>query len=135
MIDSALAPDFRPGHSDPHLPFTGSLSDLGIAGLYRYDDHVDKPNIGPRPIHRPAATETFETTDAMATWISTTPHERPFWRDPGFVAGFGPATRLELRAAVNELWRRAEDAARVARMPMDWPARLSLFKAPKEPTA
>lgn len=52
------------------------------------------------------------------------PHRRPFWSDPAFVAEFGRATRLELRAAVDELRRRAEDAARVARMPIAWSANL-----------
>lgn len=79
------------------------------------------PSIG--PVRRPDPVDD-EMAGAMADWIARTPHDRPFWRDRGFVAEFGRATCVELRAAVDELWRRAEDAARVARMPIAWPANL-----------
>lgn len=108
----------------PSLTFTGNLPDPAMSGLYRYDDHVDAPGIGPRPSQRSAPNEAFENTAAMARWIASTPHSRPFWADRGFVEEFGRATRAELRAAVDELWRRAGDAARAARLPA-WQADLT----------
>lgn len=120
MIAAVLAP--VPSGTLPPRTFTGRIPDQEMDGLYRYDDHVDAPCIGPKATRRHASGDVFGSTGPMATWISTTPHTRPFWRDPGFVAEFGRATRAELRAAVDELWRRAEDAARVARMPIAWTA-------------
>lgn len=108
----------------PSRAFEGRLPDPVVAGLYRYDDHVDAPRIGPRPSKRSAPTEAFENTAAMARWIASTPHRRPFWRDRGFVAEFGRATRAELRAAVDELHRLADHAARAAGMPISWNANL-----------
>lgn len=109
----------------PSLAFTGNLPDPAMSGLYRYDDHVDAPGIGPRPSKRSAPTEAFENTAAMARWIASTPHRRPFWRDRGFVEEFGQASRAELRAAVDQLWRQAEDAARAARLPIARTANLT----------
>jgi hypothetical protein len=120
----AIAAAASPANPSPGQAFEGRLPDPVVAGLYRYDDHVDAPSIGPAPSKRSAPTEAFENTAAMARWIASTSHSRPFWRDRGFVAEFGRATRAELRAAVDELWRRAGDAARVARMPIAWPANL-----------
>lgn len=126
MIAAVLAP--KPSKPLLQHTFTGSIADPEMGGLYRYDDHVDAPCIGPKAARRRATSEVFDSTSAMATWISMTPHSRPFWRDPGFVVEFGRATRVELRAAVDELWRRADDAARAARMPIDWPASLPEHK-------
>ena len=109
----------------PSRTFTGNLPDPVIAGLYRYGDHVDAPRIGPRPPNRSAPTEAFENTAAMARWISSTPHSRPFWRDRGFVEEFGRATRAELRAAVDELHRLADHAAQAAGLPIAWNANLA----------
>ena len=108
----------------PSLAFQGRLPDPVMTGLYDYRDHVEAPSIGPRPSKRSAPTESFENTAAMARWIASTPHSRPFWRDRGFVEEFGRATRIELRAAVDQLWRQAEDAARAAKMPISWNASL-----------
>lgn len=106
-------------NGSPRRAFTGNLPDPAMSGLYCYDDHVEAPSIGPRPSKRSASTESFENTAAMARWIASTPHERPFWRDRSFIAEFGQASRAELRAAVDQLWRQAEDAARAARMPLN----------------
>lgn len=106
----------------PSRAFEGRLPDPVIAGLYRYDDHVEAPSIGPRPSKRSAPTESFENTAEMARWVATTPHSRPFWADRAFIAEFGQVSRAELRAAVDLLWRQAEDAARAARMSIAWPA-------------
>lgn len=106
----------------PARTFTGTLPDPVLGGLYRYNEIRDAPpSIG--PARRPNPVD-HEVAGAMADWITKTPHDRPFWRYPGFVAEFGRATRAELRAAVDEMWRRAEDAARVARMPTTWTATL-----------
>lgn len=120
----AIAAAARSAGSSPSRAFEGCLPDPVIAGLYHYNDHVEAPSIGPRPSKRSAPTEAFENTAAMARWIASTPHRRPFWRDRGFVAEFGRASRAELQAAVTELRRRAEDAARMARMPIGWTAAL-----------
>lgn len=119
----AIAAGQRPAPY-PSRAFEGRLPDPIAAGLYRYDDHVDAPRIGPRPSKRSASTESFENTAAMARWIASTPHSRPFWADRGFIDEFGRPTRIELRAAVDLLWRQAEDAARAARMPIAWNANL-----------
>ena len=120
-LDGAIRADRRT--AKPPLAFNGTLPDPVSAGLYDYVEVRDAPpSIG--PARRPAPTD-HEMGGPMADWIATTPHERPFWRDPGFVAEFGRATRVELRAAVDEMWRRAEDTARVARVPIAWAARLS----------
>lgn len=59
---------------------------------------------------------------AIANWIVVGGHTRPFWRDPDFIADFGRVARTELRAAVDELKRRAEAKARAAGMPNGWAA-------------
>lgn len=120
MIAIAAAP--RSANPSPSRTFEGRLPDPVIAGLYRYDDHVEAPGIGPRPSKRSASTESFENTAEMARWIASTPHSRPFWADRNFIAEFGQVSRAELRAAVDQLWRQAEDAARAARLPIAWPA-------------
>lgn len=66
-----------------------------------------------------------ELASLMATWLATNPHSRPFFRDPHFVREFGRTTRAQLTAAVDELWRRADHAARAARITIAPPARLS----------
>lgn len=65
-----------------------------------------------------------ELAGLMATWLATNPHSRPFFRDSQFVREFGKTTRAQLTAAADELWRRAEHAARQARITVDLPSRL-----------
>lgn len=114
------APERRPILAQ--LAFTGTIP---VPLVFSPADLVTvrdtPPSIG--PVRRPDPVDD-EIAGAMSTWISTTHHTRPFWRDPDFVAEFGRATRAELRAAVDELLRRAEDAARVARMPIAWAAQI-----------
>lgn len=59
---------------------------------------------------------------AIANWIAVGGHQRPFWRDPEFIAEFGRVARTDLRAAVEELKRRAEAKAKAAGMPIAWNA-------------
>ena len=61
----------------------------------------------------------------MARWLAETPHDRPFFRDPDFVAKFGWPGRGMLRAAVDEMKRRAESKAEAARIPVAWQAQLA----------
>lgn len=68
------------------------------------------------------------TTDlpiAIANWISVGGHTRPFWRDPDFIAEFGRVARADLRAAVDELKRRAQAKAEAAGLPIAWNANLT----------
>lgn len=123
MMIAVAAPAKDLPAAQPSRVFTGILPDPVLGGLYRYDEICDEPpSVG--PALKPSTEDHDAMAEPIATWISTTPHTRPFWRDPEFVAEFGRTTRVELRAAVNELWRRAEDAARTARVPVAWPARL-----------
>lgn len=62
---------------------------------------------------------------AIANWIAAGGHQRPFWRDPEFVADFGRVARSDLRAAVDEMKRRAEAKAKAAGMPIAWNANLT----------
>ena len=62
---------------------------------------------------------------SMATWLSDMSHTRPFFRDPAFVAKFGWPGRGMLRAAVDEMKRRAESKAEAARIPVAWQAQLA----------
>ena len=125
MLNILAATDQQPLTARANRAFTGALPDPVLGGLYRYDEIRDAPpSIG--PAQRPAHTD-HEMAAPMADWIARTPHQRPFWRDPDFIAEFGRATRVELRAAVDELHRRAGDAARVARMPIAWPANLPTY--------
>lgn len=59
---------------------------------------------------------------AIANWISVGGHTRPFWRDADFVAEFGRVARADLRAAVDELKRRASAKAEAAGLPISWTA-------------
>lgn len=61
---------------------------------------------------------------AMAGWIASTPHSRPFFRDTGFIGAFGRPGPTMLRQAVDELWRRADFAAYRAAHPITLPPRL-----------
>lgn len=122
MMHALLAaPDRRP--IPAQRAFTGKIPVPLICSPADLAEVRDTPpSIGPV---RRADPVDHEISGAMADWVARTPHERPFWRDPGFVAEFGRATRVELRAAVDEMWRRAEDTARAARVPIAWAARLS----------
>lgn len=62
---------------------------------------------------------------AIADWIEADQHDRPFFRDRDFVSAFGRPGRAQLRAAVDELKRRAEAKARAAGMPIAWNANLT----------
>jgi hypothetical protein len=123
MVGSILASDPYPIAAQSSLVFTGEIPAPLLRNLYRYSEVRDEPPSS-GPALKPVADDHDIMAAPMATWISSTPHTRPFWRDPVFVAEFGRATRAELRAAVTEMWRRAEDAARAAPMPIAWSARL-----------
>ena len=62
---------------------------------------------------------------AIADWIEADQHDRPFFRDRDFVSAFGRPGPAHLRAAVDELKRRAEAKARAAGMPVAWNANLT----------
>lgn len=61
---------------------------------------------------------------AIADWIEVDQHDRPFFRDRDFVSAFGRPGPAHLRAAVDELKRRATAKARAAGMPIPWTANL-----------
>lgn len=60
----------------------------------------------------------------MADWIAEDLHNRPFFRDPDFVSAFGRPGPAMLRAAVDEMKRRAAAKAQAAGMPIAWNANL-----------
>lgn len=60
----------------------------------------------------------------IATWLTATDHDRPFFRDPDFLNAFGRPGPAMLRAAVDELWKRADSAAYAASHPISLPPRL-----------
>lgn len=122
MISFLATPNITPKRTP--LVFTGKLPDPARAGLYRYDDLFDSPAIGSRPVARPASIDTFETTAPMARWLAENDHERPFFRDPDFVAEFGRISKAEAIAVVNALWLRADRAAAAAGTTIALPARL-----------
>lgn len=60
----------------------------------------------------------------IADWLEEDDHSRPFFRDPDFINVFGRPGPAMLRAAVDELKRRAETKAAAINLPIAWPARL-----------
>lgn len=60
----------------------------------------------------------------IADFLEQGGHDRPFFRDPDFLNAFGRPGPAMLRAAVDELWRRADIAAYAASHPIALPARL-----------
>lgn len=67
---------------------------------------------------------TSDVPSAIADWIEADQHDRPFFRDRDFVSAFGRPGPAHLRAAVDELKRRAEAKARAAGLPAAWQANL-----------
>jgi len=108
----------------PPRAFDGGLPHPALTPLYRYADHVDAPFVGtPAKKQRPAP-DRFETTDAMARWITSNPDARPFYQHPAFIDEFGHISRREAVAVVDELWACAERAAELAGISITLPARL-----------
>lgn len=59
----------------------------------------------------------------IADWLEEGGSERPFFRDPAFIHAFGRPGPATLRAAVDELWRRADIASYAASHPIAVPSR------------
>lgn len=65
-----------------------------------------------------------DLTSEMANWLEVDDHTRPFFRDPEFINAFGRPGPALLRAAVDEMKRRATAKAQAAGMPIAWNANL-----------
>lgn len=59
----------------------------------------------------------------IADWLEEGGNERPFFHDPAFIHAFGRPDPAMLRAAVDELWRRADIASYAASHPLALPSR------------
>lgn len=103
--------------------FTGSMPDPVKAGLYRYETLIERPSVGPKP-RANVEQSPSQLAWRMANWIARNDHIRPFFTDAGFVAEFGRSSREEIIAAVDELWRRGNQAAAAAGTKIRLPARL-----------